>query len=146
MPILAICRGMQVLNVARGGTLHQHLPEIVGVTVTHRQNGTPGSPTHAVAVDPDSRLAAIVGHRHVHVNSFHHQAVDTLGERLTITARAEDGTVEGVEAVDRSFVVGVQWHAECLVDLDEQAALFSALVDACVERAGMASPAAAGSA
>jgi len=104
------------------------------------------SPSHSVAVDPDSRLAAIVGHRHVHVNSFHHQAVDTLGERLTITARAEDGTVEGVEAVDRSFVVGVQWHAECLVDLEEQAALFSALVDACVERAGMASLAAADSA
>jgi putative glutamine amidotransferase len=137
---------MQVLNVARGGTLHQHLPDIVGSTVTHRQKGMSGSPSHSVAVDPDSRLAAIVGHRHVHVNSFHHQAVDTLGERLTITARAEDGTVEGVEAVDRSFVVGVQWHAECLVDLEEQAALFSALVDACVERAGMASLAAADSA
>src|SRR6185312_8118290 len=146
MPILAICRGMQVLNVARGGTLHQHLPDVVGETVTHRQPGQPGSPTHGVALDPDSRLAAIVGHRHVQVNSFHHQAVDALGERLSITARAEDGTIEGVEAMDRSFVVGVQWHAECLVGYDEQAALFSALVDACIERAGAASLQAVGSA
>jgi putative glutamine amidotransferase len=69
------------------------------------------------------------------VNSFHHQAVDTLGERLTITARAEDGTVEAFESAGNRFVVGVQWHAECLVDHDEQAALFAALVDASAERA-----------
>jgi putative glutamine amidotransferase len=146
LPILAICRGMQVLNVARGGTLHQHLPDVVGDTVTHRQQGKPGAPAHGVAVDPDCRLAAILGHRHVQVNSFHHQAVDALGERLMVTARAEDGTVEGVEAVDRSFVVGVQWHAECLVDHDEQAALFTALVEACIERAAAPSLVAAGSA
>src|SRR3954466_1594755 len=89
MPILAICRGMQVLNVARGGTLHQHLPDVVGDTIAHRQPGAPGEPTHGVAVAPDSRLAALFGHRRVQVNSFHHQAVDVLGERLTITARAE---------------------------------------------------------
>src|SRR3954451_15055146 len=65
MPILAICRGMQVLNVARGGTLHQHLPEIVGDTVTHRQPGAPGRPTHGVTVAPGSRLATILGRRHV---------------------------------------------------------------------------------
>jgi putative glutamine amidotransferase len=135
MPILAICRGMQVLNVARGGTLHQHLPDVVGDTVTHRQPGAPGEPTHAVAVDADSRLAAILGHRHVQVNSFHHQAVDVLGERLTVTARSEDGTVEAFESAGSGFVLGVQWHAECLVDHDEQAALFTALVDACAEYA-----------
>jgi putative glutamine amidotransferase len=152
IPILAICRGMQVLNVARGGTLHQHLPDVVGDTVAHRQPGAPGEPTHGVAVAPDSRLAALLGHRHVRVNSFHHQAVDVLGERLTITARAEDGTVEAFESAGSRFVVGVQWHAECLVDHDEQAALFTALVDACAERAaataggGMSSLAVAGSA
>ena len=135
MPILAICRGMQVLNVARGGTLHQHLPDVVGGTVTHRQPGAPGEPTHAVSVAADSRLAEILGHRHVQVNSFHHQAVDVLGERLTVTARADDGTVEAFETAGSGFVVGVQWHAECLVDLDEQAALFTALVDACAGRA-----------
>ena len=134
MPILAICRGAQLFNVARGGTLHQHLPDVVGDDVPHRQPGTPGEPVHDVTVAAGSRLAAILGRRHAHVNSFHHQAVDVLGERLEVTARAADGTVEAFEAVDRSFVVGVQWHAECLVDREEQAALFTALVDACAER------------
>ena len=134
MPILAICRGAQVLNVARGGTLHQHLPDVVGEGLSHRQAEPAGQPTHQVAVTPESRLAAILGHRHVQVNSFHHQAADALGERLAVTAWAPDGTIEAFEAVDRSFVIGVQWHAECLVDHDEQAALFTALVDACAQR------------
>jgi putative glutamine amidotransferase len=135
MPILAICRGMQVLNVARGGTLHQHIPDVVGDTITHRQPGAPGDPVHGVTVAAGSRLHGILGHRTVQVNSFHHQAVDVLGERLTVTAHADDGTVEAFESAGSRFVVGVQWHAECLVDHDEQAALFTALVDACAERA-----------
>jgi len=134
MPLLAICRGAQVLNVARGGTLHQHLPDVAGNSVTHRQPGTPHEPTHGVSVAPESRLAAITGRRELRVNSFHHQAAHVLGERLSLSAWADDGTIEGFEAVDRSFLIGVQWHAECLVDLDEQAALFSALVDACAGR------------
>jgi putative glutamine amidotransferase len=148
VPVLAICRGAQLFNVARGGTLHQHLPDVVGDGVTHRQPGAPGEPVHDVTVAAGSRLAAILRRRHAHVNSFHHQAVDVVGERLEVTARAEDGTVEAFEAVDRSFVVGVQWHAECLVDREEQAALFAALVDACAERAAGADStlAAAGSA
>jgi putative glutamine amidotransferase len=148
MPVLAICRGAQLFNVARGGTLHQHLPDVVGDGVTHRQPGAPGAPIHDVTVAAGSRLAAIMGRRRAAVNSFHHQAVDVLGERLAVTARAEDGTVEAFEATDRSFVVGVQWHAECLVDRAEQAALFEALVDACADRAAGddASLAAAGSA
>jgi len=140
MPILAICRGMQVLNVARGGTLHQHLPDVVGETVAHRQQGNPSRPTHGVSVAGDSRLAGILGRTEADVNSFHHQACAVIGERLTVTARAEDGTVEGFEASDRGFMVGVQWHAECLVDHDEQVALFSALVEACVERALATAP------
>jgi putative glutamine amidotransferase len=148
MPVLAICRGAQLFNVARGGTLHQHLPDVVGDGVTHRQPGAPGAPIHDVTVAAGSRLAAIMGRRRAAVNSFHHQAVDVLGERLAVTARAEDGTVEAFEATDRSFVVGVQWHAECLVDHDEQTALFAALVDACAAPAagGETSAAAAGSA
>jgi putative glutamine amidotransferase len=137
MPVLAICRGAQILNIARGGTLHQHLPDVVGETLAHRQPGEPAKATHGVSLVPDSRLEAILGHRHVQVNSFHHQAVDAIGERLAVTAQAEDGTVEGFEAVDRSFMIGVQWHAECLIDHDEQAALFSALVDACIEHAAV---------
>lgn len=130
LPILAICRGLQVLNVARGGSLHQHLPEIVGDGVNHRQSEPGGEPTHVVTIDPSSRLAAILGRSETDVNSFHHQSADTLGEGLVVTARAPDRTIEGLEAVDHEFVLGVQWHAECLVERPEHAALFSAFVDA----------------
>jgi putative glutamine amidotransferase len=115
LPILAICRGMQVLNVARGGTLHQHVPDLVGHRVEHRQREPGDVVTHGVALD-DGELA---------VNSFHHQAVDELGAGLAITARAPDGTVEAIEG--SGFVVGVQWHAETLV---AHRGLFEALVTA----------------
>ncbi len=131
LPILAICRGLQVLNVARGGTLHQHLPEVVGDRITHRQSAPGHQPTHAVTVQSDSRLGAIMGTGRTSVNSFHHQAVARLGRRLRITGRADDDTVEAIEARDREFVVGVQWHAECLADDSAGgAALFAALVAA----------------
>ena len=130
VPILAICRGMQVLNVSRGGTLHQHLPDVTGDRIRHRQPEVGGQPTHWVTVDPTSRLSAILGSRRKMVNSFHHQAVAKLGQRLQATARASDGTIEAIEAVDREFVLGVQWHAECLVDQNDHAGVFSAFVDA----------------
>ena len=130
LPVLASCRGMQVLNVSRGGTLHQHLPDVAGEQVGHRQSQASGDPTHWVTLDPESRLAEIVGATRKMVNSFHHQAVASLGRGLTATAAADDGTIEAVEAVDREFVVGVQWHAECLVDQDQHAGLFQAFVEA----------------
>jgi putative glutamine amidotransferase len=129
-PILAICRGMQVLNVSRGGTLHQHLPDVAGERIAHRQSEASDDPTHRVTLDPKSRLADIVGPTHKTVNSFHHQAVAALGRGLIATATADDGTIEAIEAVDREFVLGVQWHAECLVDQDEHATLFQAFVEA----------------
>lgn len=130
LPILAICRGLQVLNVARGGTLHQHLPDVVGDSVKHRQERPGGEATHAVEIEPSSRLSALLGTCRAEVNSFHHQSVDRLGEGLVATALADDGTIEAIEAPDREFVLGVQWHAECLVDRPEHAALFSAFVEA----------------
>ncbi len=133
MPILAICRGMQVLNVARGGTLHQHLPDIVDSRIRHRQQEPGATVTHWVRVERTSRVSRILGRRRTKVNSFHHQAVDVLGHGLSITGRAVDGTVESLEATDREFVVGVQWHAECLIDRPAQAALFGAFVDAARE-------------
>lgn len=133
LPILAVCRGMQLLNVARGGSLHQHLPDVAGERITHRQTGPGEHPTHWVSLAPSSRLSQILGRRRSKVNSFHHQAVDTLGEGLTVTSRASDGTIESIEAVDREFVVGVQWHAECLVGRFGQGALFQAFVDAAVQ-------------
>jgi putative glutamine amidotransferase len=128
LPILAVCRGLQLLNIARGGTLHQHLPDVVGERICHRQHQPGTRPTHWVTVAPATRLSKILRKRRTKVNSFHHQAVATLGTGLTVTSRASDGTVESFEAVDRDFVLGVQWHAECLVDRSEQAALFSSFI------------------
>jgi putative glutamine amidotransferase len=130
MPILAICRGTQALNVVRGGALHQHLPEI-STEIAHRQ-ALPGDQTsHPIAIDPESRLAALLGAREIDVNSFHHQAIDRLGEGLRIVARAPDGTVEAVEDPNRPFLIGVQWHAETLLHRPYETALFRRFVEAC---------------
>jgi putative glutamine amidotransferase len=124
LPILGICRGAQALNVARGGTLRQHV-------AGHRQTDFAGTPTQRVAVAPDSLLAAVTGAgRALAINSFHHQAVDVLGAGLRVVARAADGTVEAVEDPSRTFVLGVQWHAETLTARAEHGALFAALVAA----------------
>src|SRR5215217_3708010 len=123
VPMLGICRGAQALNVARGGTLHQHV-------AGHRQTGAAGDLTHAVHVEAGSRLAALVGAGDVRVNSFHHQAVERLGRGLRAVAHAPDGTIEGIEAPAHPFLVGVQWHAEGLVADPAHRALFGALVDA----------------
>jgi putative glutamine amidotransferase len=122
LPILGVCRGAQALNVARGGTLHQHLPG-------HRQAEPGIVPTHAVKVAAGTRLASLVGAGTLAVNSFHHQAVDELGSGLVVAARAADGAVEAIEAPGR-FLLGVQWHAETLAGVPEHLALFTALVDA----------------
>ncbi len=116
-PLLAICRGMQVLNVALGGTLHQH--------ISGRRQPDPGpTTTHEVEIVAGTRLAGVLGPGALAVNSFHHQAVDRLGHGLRISARAADGTVEAIEGL--GFVLGVQWHAETLPD----GRLFEALVGA----------------
>jgi putative glutamine amidotransferase len=123
MPILGICRGMQALNVARGGTLVQDLPD-------HRQTEPGRITTHGVRIEPGSLLAAALGTTETQVNSFHHQAVDDLGVALRPVAWADDGLLEGIEATDRDWVVGVQWHAEGLVDAREQQRLFDAFLEA----------------
>jgi putative glutamine amidotransferase len=130
LPTLAICRGMQALNVARGGTLHQHLPERENASIAHRQSGPGERVTHAVEVDPGTRLARILSRRRHRVNSFHHQAVRRLGRGLRAVAWAPDGVVEALEADGSRFLVGVQWHAECLVARRPHAALFGAFVEA----------------
>ena len=121
MPVLAICRGVQLLNVARGGDLVQHLPEEVGHD-EHKE--VPGEfAEHPVEIKGGSRLASIVGERS-DVTSHHHQGLGRVGEGLVETAWARDGTLEGVEDPSRRFAVGVQWHPEA----GEDAALFEALV------------------
>jgi putative glutamine amidotransferase len=121
MPVLGVCRGAQALNVARGGTLHQHVPG-------HRQTEPATATTHSVRVERGSRLASLVGVRPLRVNSFHHQAVDVLGSGLRAVAHAPDGIVEAIEAPGAVFVLGVQWHAEGLVGVARHRALFAALV------------------
>jgi gamma-glutamyl-gamma-aminobutyrate hydrolase PuuD len=122
MPVLAVCRGSQVLNVARGGDLVQHLPEVVGHE-GHKQ--TPGVfADHGVEVLPATKLSEVIG-EHAPVKSHHHQGYGRLGEGLREAARADDGTVEAIEDPSRRFALGVLWHPE----EGEDAALFQALVD-----------------
>ena len=116
LPILGICRGMQLLNVARGGTLHQHLPDVVGSGVEHRQPAHASIPTHRIETASHSRLRATLGGPTLEVNSFHHQAVQELGRGLAASAWAPDGTIEAIENPGDRLVLGVQWHAEGLED------------------------------
>jgi putative glutamine amidotransferase len=128
LPILGICRGVQTLNVARGGTLHQHLPDVVGDVIAHRQTVDGRVPTHPVSILSSSKLAAVLGTTQLSVNSFHHQAVDRLGTGLRACAWAPDGAIEAIEDPEQSFVVAVQWHAETLQGVPGQLALFEQLV------------------
>jgi putative glutamine amidotransferase len=114
LPILGICRGMQLLNVARGGTLHQHLPEVTGTGGEHRQTEHGSLVSHRIETASHSRLRTTLGGPTIEVNSFHHQAVQTLGKGLVATAWARDGTIEAIENPGDRMVLGVQWHAEGL--------------------------------
>ena len=128
-PLLAICRGLQLLNVALGGTLIEHLPDEVGETVPHRSKRDYAC--HAVAVERDSRLAGILGTTEPNPASSHHQALRRVAVGLAVVARAADGVVEAAEMPARCFLVGVQWHPERTAALDAgQQRLFDALVAA----------------
>jgi putative glutamine amidotransferase len=125
LPVLGVCRGSQLLNVACGGTLVQHL----GATTdqVHRDEPRSHEMVHAVAVAADSLLARVLGTERVGVNTLHHQAVDAVAPGLRAVAWADDGTIEAVEGVQHR-VLSVQWHPELLVDLAAHAALFDWLV------------------
>jgi putative glutamine amidotransferase len=130
LPILAICRGLQLLNVYHGGTLIQHLDDAVHDPETEDKAVI----AHGVVLESESHLASIYGEQKLRVNSRHHQAVDRPGEGLRVSARdAETSSViEGLEQVNRKFVVGVQWHPEDQIDvLPEQLRLFERFGKAC---------------
>ena len=128
LPTLAICRGSQVVNVALGGTLHAHLPDVVGEDVTHRTD-PPGPVPHPVSVDDDSLVARVMGAMDVEPASWHHQAVDRLGDGLRVVARATDGVIEATELDGHRWLASVQWHPEITAHEDPtQQALFDALV------------------
>lgn len=133
LPTFAICRGMQVLNVALGGTLHQHLPDLQGMDL-HGQPGRDLSVVHDVKVTEGTVLAQACGLPVLRCTSHHHQAADVLGAGLTAVAVTGDGLVEAVEleGPGDGWVLGVQWHPEMTASEDRsQQALFAALVDAC---------------
>jgi putative glutamine amidotransferase len=130
LPVLAICRGMQLLNVSRGGTLCQHLPDRVDGSVVHRQAQPGRFTTHGVRVERSSRLSGLLGRLQLDVNSFHHQALERVGSGLRAVGWSPDGVIEAVETDAQHFTVGVQWHAEWLVHDTPHAALFAGLARA----------------
>jgi len=130
-PVLGICLGSQFANVVQGGTLIQDIPTEVGDEVVHE---TPAGVYHRVRIDPASRLYAILGESEVDVWARHHQAVDTLGEGLSVAARSDDGLVEATEMQSKPFAVFVQWHPERMEGTEHREKIFRALVEAAEQR------------
>lgn len=128
-PVLGICRGCQVLNVAAGGTLWQD----IGTGMSHEQNAPRSDPFHDIFIAADSRLAVLGDAATARVNSFHHQAVNRLGSMMVATATAPDGTIEAIESKQDWFMLGVQWHPESLNDVLSRR-LFRSLVEAVVSQ------------
>lgn len=135
VPVLGICRGVQVLNVAAGGTLYQDLASQRERVLKHSQEAPRWHESHTVRVEPGSRLAAILGVTEARVNSFHHQAVREVPSGLRAVAWAPDGVIEAVEAPDHRFVMGLQWHPEEMWRRDRlHLKPFAALVEAAHSR------------
>ena len=135
VPLLAICRGTQVLNVADGGTLVQDIPSTVDTDLQHRVEEKSDCLAHGIRVEADSRLAELINHEEgticgCRVNSRHHQAVGRIGARFTVSARSEDGVVEAIENPAAKFCIGVQWHPENFWRTGEFGRLFEAFVEA----------------
>ncbi len=129
MPVLGICGGEQLLAVALGGTLIQHIPDAMPDALAHEQPNPRDEAGHEVSIVLGTRLAAIVGRKTMRINSSHHQAVRDAGPSLIVNAIAPDGVIEGVESPSRRFCVGVQWHPEFLIDPGDRR-LFAAFIEA----------------
>jgi len=129
-PILGICGGEQLLTVALGGTLIQHIPDSVPDALAHEQPNPRHEAGHEISIVPGTLLHRIVGADHMAVNSAHHQAVRSPGPRAVVNATAPDGVIEGIEDPSRRFCLGVQWHPEFHIDRGDRA-IFDALIGAC---------------
>ncbi len=129
-PLLAICRGAQILNVALGGSLYEDIPSALPAALRH--DWYPDIPrdylAHTVEIEPGSRLAEILGTRKLRTNSLHHQAIRQPAPGLEVVARAEDDVIEAVELPGKCFAIGVQWHPECLPEEPAMQRLFSEFV------------------
>ena len=115
IPILGICRGIQVMTAALGGKLYQDIYKEAGATLKHSQDTERHTATHSVRIASSSKLAAIFGRTNLHVNSFHHQAVKEAAPGFAVTAVSPDGLIEGIESIQHKSIIGVQWHPECMI-------------------------------
>jgi putative glutamine amidotransferase len=119
-PVFAICRGIQMLNVALGGTLVQDIPSQCDTTIAHDDDSSRDSRAHEISIEPGSLIARAVGTEQCSVNSFHHQSVKRVAEGMRVTARSPDGVIEGIESTNSDWwVMGVQWHPEEMTDSPE---------------------------
>lgn len=124
MPVLGICRGHQILNVALGGTVYQHIySDLEGGLLQHKQQANRNYSTHTVQVAEGSRLAEYASDKEILVNSLHHQAVKDVPEPLKVIATAKDGIIEALESTNHRFVMSVQWHPEALSNRGDEASL-----------------------
>ena len=131
-PILGICRGIQLINVALGGSLYQDIPSERPSQISHRQSEPETTPSHSVNITNGTPLYALVGSERMKANSFHHQAIKKLGRGLEVMATADDGIVEAVYSLGEQYIRGYQWHPERLFQSDEQnRLLFVDFIDAC---------------
>lgn len=118
LPVLGICGGEQTINVILRGTLYQDILSQKEGAFDHERKEETGDAFHSVAITPGTLLHRIVGEEVLRVNSSHHQAVREAGDGVVVNARAEDGVIEGIESIRHTFVLGVQWHPECLIETD----------------------------
>ena len=132
-PIMAICRGIQLVNVAMGGTLYQDIPTEFQTDLPHRQIQPKNQPSHEVNVMESTPLSALVGGAaRITANSFHHQAIKVLGAGLAVMALADDGIVEAVWGVDHPYLRAYQWHPERLIEIDaNNRRIFDDFIEAC---------------
>ena len=134
VPVLAICRGLQIMNCALGGTLYQDIGEQETGTLNHVRHDIPREPAHEVRITDGRLLKIVTGAETLHVNSRHHQAIRTLGMGLLPCAVAPDGIIEGVEVPGKRFALGVQWHPESMSEKHpEEQKIFNAFTEACGE-------------
>lgn len=137
IPILGICRGVQLLNIAAGGTIYQDINTQMQGVLKHYQSAPKWYPTHKIKILEDSRLSSIFSVNEVRVNSFHHQAVAEVARGFKVSAVSRDNVIEAIEAIDSTFILGVQWHPECMWQNDHQSfGLFKEFVEAAKRNEG----------